>query len=218
MGKNTQENSVDSQAAVEIPTVEAYLAGDRSARAKIRASVTALVSSRLHADDLIGAKAANDALAAYKLAAGTATDKPETNWSQLTADRIATLRLAADMLAQQDAQIDGVPTDYVWDTDLPEGTADADAARAMATKRVTRSGPTHNVAEGIRQAFANEPDGTVLTVAEIGRRWVAAGGPSNNSGRIAARLFADVCTVTGVVPVPATADSPRGAKKVGDWS
>lgn len=217
MSKNTSATP-NSQVSVALPTVEEYLAGDRSARAKFRAACDAAMKAALGAGDLPGAVAANARLDEFKSAAGSTPDKVTIDWAQVTADRIATLRAAADLLAQAEVRIDGTPDDYAWPANLPTGTPDADQARTIATKRATKAGPTHNVAEGVRAAFADEPDGTFLTIAEIGRRWVAAGGPTNNSGRIAARLFADVCTIDGVTPVQATTDAPRGAKKVGDWS
>lgn len=200
--------------AVVLPTVEAYRSADVAGKARIRAEVDSIMKQAIHDGDLALAQSAMSLSA--NLTAKSPTVAAPIDWSQVAADRIATLRLAADLIESGVVDPIGFPEGWVSSNesgdgiDLPEGVADRDLADKLASAKLTKSSDRSDIGAAIGSAFADVESGTFLTVAQIANK---AGLPSQ--GAVAARLFpkSGTCTVTGVVPTEATATSPKGATK-----
>lgn len=77
------------------------------------------------------------------------------------------------------------------------------------------SGPRRDIAKHILEAFADQPDGKFLKIAEIGKYTSSEYGDDHPSpGAISARLFppSGKCTIEGIVPD--MEDGRKGARKV----
>lgn len=184
--------------------VAAYAAADKTGRTAIRRALTAGGARRVDAMDAVGAKTYQTAIARL-----TAPATPATVDHEVTlADRIATLRLAADLMESGIVAPSGLdPVAYP----AARGVANVATAFDLAGAKITRNGPTQSVQTVIDAAFDGVESGTFLRVSEICNR---ADYP--HSGAVAARLFPAKgdCTLTGVTPVAATADTPKGARKI----
>ena len=184
----------------------AYQSADKSDKAKIRKSLDDIMRTNLSAGEFMIAQAAHEALAGL---VSKSPEKVEIDYSQVLADRIATLRYAADCLESGSL----VPTG--WDdvtidrSTLPRGTVDVEAADKIATAKITKSGDRHSIDDVVARAIEGKSAGTFMKVSEV-RLAGAIDGYSPSDGAIAARLFpkSGDCTLTGVIPAEATADRP----------
>lgn len=199
-------------------SVEAYRSGDAKVKGKIRSDLEkafkAAVASAKTIEDMVRAQAIQTHLESLK---STKSDKVTATPEEIVAARIANLRLAADLLESGTVRPDGIESVSV--TDLAHEVAgrfvsgDLATATKIASAKITKSGPQHNVAEVIEHAFEGKSSGTFLTVAQI-----AAASDYPHQGAVAARLFPAKgdCTVDGVVPGrrdESDPTSPKGARK-----
>lgn len=199
---------------ITLPTVSEYRAADVAGKAAFRTIVTKAMMQAIEDLDLDTAKATKSLLEEF--VTKTSTPKAEVDWSQVAADRVATLRMAAALIESGMVDPSGFPEDWASSNEdgdrieLPNGTPDEELARKLASAKVTKSSDRADVGAGIEAAFADVPSGTFLTVQQITNK---AGLPS--AGAVAARLFpkSGVCTVPGVTPTEASATSPKGATK-----
>lgn len=211
----TTDTTADLVAARVMADTTAYATADTGTKARIRAALDRDAKAALRAGDFPTAQALMGALDSCTTA--KVADKPVIDFSQVLADRIATLRLAADMLEDGSARPDGIASDVTIGDKV--GVADADTARKIAGAKITRSTERRSIQAAVDRAFAGVKSGTFLTVRQI----AAAGSLDDytpSDGAVAARLFPTdddgvptTCTLTGVVPVPATATTGRGARK-----
>lgn len=132
-------------------------------------------------------------------------------------NRAATLRLAADLIDAGIAAPDGidpVTVTYGHSMGRHAGTPNVSSAFTLAATKVTRSGPTNDVAAAVRAAMAHLAVGDTMTTTAISHAWEAAGGPpaSATGGRINARLTApNGCTIVGVDGCLVGDDQVQGA-------
>lgn len=179
---------------------------DKKGRSRVKEALKARDRKARSARDIEALVTVGDALDLIEKPAPKTAPKPDSGL--LLMRRIARLELAANMLRDRVAVPEGL--DLV--ADLPAYVADESdwaAAASIALDRVTKRTKTHDVAAGVRSAFAGEPVGTVLKTSEIAKRW----GVANASGRINARLYAENgCTIPGVEPVDTSDGSPQGAR------
>jgi hypothetical protein len=196
-----------STKSVTFATVSDYVAADVKGKAAIRKAAKDAFESAVRASDMSAAQLALAASDSYKSA--SATKAPvEIDWQGLVADRIATLNEAIVRLAS--GNFDGAPEGFQSDS-TTTGTVD-ESALASLTK--VRRSAKRDLGSLIEQVI----DGDFATVAQIRARIVAAtdGDYVPSDGAIAARLFptSGACTLSGVAPVEATTDAPRGAVAV----
>lgn len=219
----TIKSTIEALVAVPQPdgTMARYTSLDKSARARVRSAIEARSRSTLQkATDLDGLAEAKRLVALHESlkASGSSTPKVEVDPAEIIATRIATLRLAADLLESGMVAPDGLEPVMFDPKERSEdyvGPVSYATAYDLATAKVTRTSPTHKVEDAMVAAFTGQPVGTFLTVAQVRSAWVAAGGPDKSDGRISARLFAESgCTLANVEPVPATATTPKGVRLV----
>lgn len=192
-------------------TATEYAALDKSGKARARKSVDDRMRSAIRRGDLSFAQECSEWLDNMKSA--TKRTAEPVDYRQLVADRIATLRHAADLLESRLVRPDTMP-EAVDLSDLPEGAIDTESARTIARTKISRR-TTREVIQGVvDDAFADLPNGAFLTFAQVG---VMGGHPrgSGASGAIAARVDWDDMTTTldGVIPSERTATQPRGLIK-----
>lgn len=214
---NTNTNTT-TNTTTDLPDVATYIAGDRSARAKIRVQVDRMMRDRLAAGDLTGAQAAMTRLAEYTSAAGTVT-RTEVDWTALVARRLATVSALWDN-ALDDAMAlvpaehrDGIDVDAVRAM-ADQAESDDALANAFRSRPLRRSTRQNDVAALITAAFVGQPVGTRLSVADVVRHANQHGSNVGN-GAVTARATADVWTGhAGIVPVRSDADGPTGFRNV----
>lgn len=179
--------------APAFPTVDTYLAADKSGKSTIRRDVTRAMDDAIRAMDLETAMAARTALDTYVTpAAAPADTMTDTDrWTRRVA--VAKIIFDAVVSAATDAGVDG--SDYV-----PDDTDHAHATKIISTVVGTYA-PRRDVAAYIIAAL-NDLGAGRHTVADI-IGWDRDAAPS--SGAVAARLFPKI-TVDGVVTYPADAD------------
>lgn len=196
-----------------------YRALDKKGKASVRKALRDVMTEALRKADFETAQRyqkASDLL----VADNNNTASEPTDYAQVVANRIATLRAAADLLANGTVVPDGFPTgddapSINYDS-LPVPTVDDDTVSAIATAKITRAVDRKSIQEVIDVAFAELEEGEFLTVQQICH---ASG--HMQPGAVAARLFPvnkdgdpRPTTLTGVVAVEATPDHPKGARKV----
>jgi hypothetical protein len=127
----------DRAAAIvaSIPTPADYMAADRAGKAAIRTAVTAIVQAAIRPNGA-GLAVAMTAQAALDAYAPAATSAPTVDYADRIAVRIATFRLAADLLESGAV----MPTDLPDDVAIALGrgliTPDVAAACTMAADRI----------------------------------------------------------------------------------
>ena len=108
------------------------------------------------------------------------------------AQRVANLRMAADLLLNGQIAPDGVDTPVeLTESDIPDG--NREAAERYAKVPITRKRKENDIPTLIRAAFASHATGTFMKVSEI-RRAIATIHPEKNvsaewDGRLSAALF-----------------------------
>lgn len=142
-----QENS--AQTRID-EVVAAYNQADRATKARMRADAKAAVESAVRSGNW------EDAAAAQKLADSLVTSapaKPEVDWSQVVADRLADLNAAVGAIIVGDIDLpEGVEVDF---DNLPEGVVSDDfRARYLVIK--ARKSDRGNVGGYITEALASE--------------------------------------------------------------
>lgn len=179
----------------------AALSGPDKARA--RANGQAAIMAAVADGDLTGGQAL---VAAMKGWGPTSTAPAPVDHRQTVADRIATLRSAADILEMGLTVPTGVTVSGDW-TDLPTGTPDTEQAVRIAEVKVTRSTDRHDIKAAVDAWFADQPAGTFATFARIATE---SGLPS--SGAVAAHAKSDRLS-SGLTYVPAATDQKGGIRK-----
>lgn len=145
----------------------------------------------------------------------------ETDFRLVVSQRVADLRLAADLLEQGVVTPDAIPSDQTPDVDcspfgltLPYAAGDMVNATKLAGTKVTRSTESNVIADVIAAAFADLPSGSYLTSTEIGiKGGHSRGGKAN--GAVNAALYPQSgksSKITGVTPAPK--GEKQGAYKV----
>lgn len=206
----TVTSPTDAIAAIvaSIPTQAAYVAADRAGKAAIRSDVAAIVQAAIRPGGygLPVAMAAQAALDAYAPAASAA---PAFDWSDAIAVRVATLRLAADLLESGHVRPTDAPTDGIA---LGVGliTPDAIAAEGIAADAIRRASK-RDLSAMLTDAVAAMPDGFV-TIAQL-RSAVAdiAGDGYRPSGGAVQAALESVSGITGATFSPTTANRRAGA-------
>jgi hypothetical protein len=163
----------------------AYAAGDTKEKAAIRTMVKAAMMG--HVEDLNGPDAKDAKTLLEGLVTVTTVRKVTVDPGVLVARRIATLRLAADLLENTVVVPDGIEgytlaeldTDHTGTGVMP----DVDAAIVLAGAKVARSGDRTDIGAAITEAMADVPVGTFLKVSELCRI------TGTGSGATAAHLF-----------------------------
>jgi hypothetical protein len=126
--------------------------------------------------------------------AATSTANPDmTDIPALVAQRVSNLLEAARLMTSGEVLPEGVTMPESLDNlhyVLPSPT---DAAKAIASAKITRKAKENDIPALIRQAFHDAPIGTFMKVSEI-RRQIAKNGTKADSGwdgRISAALFSE---------------------------
>lgn len=194
-------------------SIEAYRAGDAKVKGKIRSDLDKAFKAAVANGDLPAAQAI---MAHQALLVASKSDKATVPTEVTVAARIATLRLAADLLEAGSVRPEGIESaDPVGIAELVAGRyvpGDLDAAKKVAAAKITKSGPQTDVGAVIEHAFEDVEVGTFLTVRQI-----CAKSEYKHDGAVAARLFprsGEACNVPGIVPVDTSATSGKGARKV----
>jgi hypothetical protein len=197
MSKSTKSAVVVRDYAAE------YAAATGPAKAAVKREAEAEMKSALLAGDFDRAKSLAE------IVAGLAPAKPEkapVDYRQLVADRVATLRAAAEALESGLVRPAGVP-DEVDLADLPEGKSDDETATKLAKSRIVRG--YNSIQAAVDRAFDGAESGTFLTCTEIANRG-ATEDYRPSPGAVAARTDWDTLetTLEGVTPV--NGDNGRG--------
>jgi uncharacterized protein (DUF4415 family) len=197
--------TTDSAAAVATPTdAVAFLSATRTDREAIRAAASAAALSAMTTGEMDVATGHMQCVVWYDAHMKDArVTTPTATPAEQVARRIATLRMAADLLEADAFRPDGIG-DYTTDDVLNHLSTDAhpdpDRAIVIASAKVgrsARSATRNELTDAIRSAWVGQPVGTVLTVPEV---MDAIGCPRDWNGRISARLAAPAgCTVPGIV-------------------
>lgn len=201
------------ESAVADPSdLSAYAAiTDRGERARVRSAVAARVTATIAKVDPTDPVAGSAAIVEFKRlsavseamsAAKSAPKSTPVDPKVAIANRIATLRLAADLLETGFVAPDGLdPVDVSDWRDLATG-VDVVTVRNLTDRSVTRAPKSHDVAAGITSAMANVPVGEFRSVAWVANTWRDEhNGPDAAGGRISARVYApNGCTVPGIAP------------------
>jgi hypothetical protein len=195
----------------QVPSLADYQAADGATKRSMRAAAEKAMRHALATDEFVLAKEINQALSTWAPAKASA---PEVDWQTLVAVRVATLRALADGIESGDIVPAGVPEGFTYEGDEIGQEPDQGTLDRLNSIRVGNS-----KAEGgdwqarFDQAFEGLEVGAFLRVQEIANKV----GLPKGSGAVAARLFpgeGKVCTLKGYEPVDATADQPRGARKI----
>lgn len=119
----------------------------------------------------------------------------EIDWQSVTAERVAALRAAADLIESGSVRPSGTPDDCVFDLDAAVTDADriAEAARSLAATRLAGS---RNVPEFISERVAELGAGW-HTASDLARGQVDAPG-TGAIGAVYAKMVNDGFTVEGV--------------------
>ncbi len=210
----------ETVATVTIPSAADYASADRAGKAAIRTSVTKVMEAAIDALDMDVAKAARDALRSYT---SSAPEKAEIDYIGLVAQKVANLRMAANLLETGTVR----PSDVPADTDLSAvrsrvngdltaatpitGTsADTDVASAMASAKIARSTKQHDWDAIIIAYFADAPVGTWASCNTIAKSVDA----SASVGAVAAASTRFETPRDGVVFTPKSAERANGYTKV----
>jgi hypothetical protein len=199
---------------------EQYVAADRSGRAQMRAAWVDALNAAVRSADMLTAQtiiAERDAAEGAVRSSSGGSSEP-IDLSAVLAQRIADLRLAADMLAAGQFLPVGVTPEQINADTLAEHlstiTPDNDTAQSIAQTRVSRAGQRGDVAAYVAARLAALGDGT-HRVARI--RAEAIDGYRPSSGAVSARLAAVLESPDaslGWVAVAATSDAPLSARLV----
>lgn len=191
-------------------TVAAYVAADRSGRAKMRTGFDASMRAALASGSLVDAQGFVALETACKAAAGTVADKAPVDYAQLIANRATTYALAAERVLSG-VGID-LPDDVTIDWDaLPVGVVDADMVTALAARPLIRRSKVNDLNAALLAAFDGLPIGTRLSTSDVMKRANAAGFAIASTGGLAARITADEWSGPSCIsPVESDSDNPRG--------
>lgn len=195
-----------------------YRAADAKGKAKIRTEVKSAIGAAVIAGNITLAQTlvATEAALVTVRAAAAAADPAD-----IIARRVASLRLAADMIASGVVRPDGTPDDFTINSadiadrvksimaaaiaDQKAGTqsdgtkALSEASTKLATAKITRSTDTHDIAEWITRALASVEINRGVTVAQIITLGAIEGDDYRpTSGAVTARLNSKN-TIEGVV-------------------
>jgi hypothetical protein len=195
----------------QVPSLAEYQAADGATKRSMRATAEKEMKAALMADQ---GDLAKEILLSLSTWAPAKASPAEIDWNGLVSVRIATLRAAADALESGLAQAAGTPEGFTYQ---PEDDQETEAdetylARLLAAKVGNSKAEGGDWQERFDQAFEGLESGAFLRIQEIANKV----GLPQGSGAIAARLFpgeGKVCTLKGYVPVEASADQPRGARK-----
>lgn len=213
--KPTETETVEYDALADLLTVAAYVAADRSGRAKARvafdariATLTANQTTDMKAGDLPAAmvwlghvETVEAHVESCKAAAGTSTSTDTFDYRQAISNRVQTLLLAALALETGTVIPDGTP-DGTDTSDLPDGTPDVDTARTLAARSLRRSGKLHDLSAIITASFVGKPIGTFQSCGAVRRFAIENGHGAPGTGGLTARVNADEWTGhAGIVQV-----------------
>lgn len=195
--------------------VTSYQSADQGTKAKVRSAIEKMIKDALRAKEFSAAGDLQDVLDAIVAAKITKESAP-VDYAQVIADKIATLRLAADMLEQSMIVPEGIESDAVTDLEskIDAGLADRDQATKIASAKITKSTDRVDLAAHVAEVIAGYESGTFLKISEVAKQSTEAA-PSGlpSQGALAARLFAaGGCTLDGVEPVEASATAPKGLR------
>lgn len=205
------------------PTVADYIAADRSAKSAMRTMVDDAMRDAIRTGDIAAATVAMATLDAYRsaVAASRTTGPTADDIAAMVAARVATLRAAADAIADGTVIPAGVPDDMVPTPDaiaaaMGSVVVDTTDRDAIAAARVVRS-RRHALRDAIADAMASHyGDGRYVRVADIRNaiRTDTDGDYVPSAGAIAAAITSDT-GVPNVAMVAADGDRPLGARYVG---
>jgi hypothetical protein len=195
-----------SDTTYTLPSLADYQAASGPDKVRMRTAAERAMREALASDEFATAKEINSALSTWAPAKAA---KVFIDWNGLVAVRVASLRELADRIESNEVTLAGVPEGFSYT--VADGEADEASITRLAGVRVGNSkAAASDLQAAFDEVFEGRESGDFLTCQEITN---LAGLPS--SGAVAARLFATSgCTLTGVTPVPATATTPRGARKV----
>lgn len=195
-------------------TVSAYADGDAKTKGKIRADLNKIIMDALGSGDFATAQATkitlDQCLASSKARAPKITVDPKIT----LANRVATLRAAADMIESGKIIPTGLDLgdDFkIGEVNFTAGVADADAATKIAGAKITRSVERNSIQGALDRAIEGLDSGTFLTCTEVANKG-RDGEYRPSPGAVAARVDWDTLetTLEGVTPVSATTTTPRG--------
>lgn len=195
--------------------VREYPSANRSRKAAIRTELNNAIRTHVMAGDLPAGQTAVNALNAC--ATERKSSEP-TDYAFKLAQRVATLRLAADMLANGTVTPDGFPTDWERPETMPTDVdGDSTAATVIASAKIVRSAVRRDLGALIVEVVPQPCEYmSVRDVANAIARKTDGEYGTDADGAIAARLFPTngKCTLGhGIVPVPMTSDRPRGLRR-----
>jgi hypothetical protein len=203
--------------------VAAYRSADTGDKARMRAHVADAAKTAIMAGDLAGAQFALSVQDAQSVKVATAT---VVDWNDRVARRVAVLIAAGEHIMSGTYAPAGLPDDVVLDFDVIRTAVNtyagdqsvSDDGAKLAVQSVGRGTVAMggDIAAHVVQAL-ELVDGEFQTVAQIRAAVTPAydGDQRPSAGAISARLFprdGSDCTIEGVVPVPATATAPNGAR------
>lgn len=171
MGGIAMSKSTTTEAFVPVVDqmmVDTYRAAEKSQKVRIRTLQAKLVQDHIRKGDLFGAMSAQATLDAF----GASRPEPVAiDYVALVASRVATLRLAADLIESGKVTPDGVDVATVDLSGLADiaGTPNEELATKLATSRVSRRTGTdsHDTKAIIEHAFEQVDSGTFLSIAQI---------------------------------------------------
>lgn len=221
MARTTTTTTTTDHAALAADMVTRYATATGPAKTAVRGEAQAAINAavdRLDVDAMQAYKAALDAMVPNKPVAAP------VDYEALVARRIATLRTAAEALANGSVRPAGIPDDVTLDVDriatlLDEATHDDYAADAdrIAAERVSRStGERGSIHAAVVRAFEASDGADALTIAEV-TRLGATDDYKPGSGAVAARYFTSEGSRgerDGFVGIDGTATEPRRIARV----
>lgn len=203
---NTNVTTAAAAPVANQETVAAYAVADRKGKAAIRTKLDREMRAALGAGDFATAQAHHATISAL---APARAEKEGPDYAQALADRIATLRLAADFLESGARQPAGFPEGWEHPEELPKPGLVADAATVLASAKLTRATDRSDISAAIVAAVSDTDEW--LTMTQVANK---QGLPS--SGAVAARLFPtdkDGNRVPTTVPGVEVRDGSDGSPK-----
>lgn len=195
--------------------LSAYTSAEQGTKSKVRAQVEKSIKEALRAKEFETAGDLQDVLDSL-VSAKISKESAKIDFAQVIADKIANLRLAADMLESGAIVPEGIEPESVVDlaTKITAALADKEAATKIASAKITKSSDRVDIEAHVAEVIADVESGTFLKISEVAKvRTEAAPEGLPSQGALAARLFAKGgCTLDGVEPVEATATAPKGLR------
>ncbi len=193
-----------------VPTVADYVAADRAGKSNMRATASAAMLAAIDRMDIDAASVIRTRMTEWTESNTRST--VVVDYVALVADRVATLRAAADMIESGAVRPSGIADDVTIDASVV-GTVDVDRASRIAGESIKRSEKSD-----MRGAIASIVDGmtvgTFYTVADVASM---VGTTSDYVGRTvshgAVRNALESNKVPNVVFVPSTSSSVNGCRR-----